>query len=221
MKTYTQTVLVYLTLLSAYSLYGDATIPEPYRSNSDLPLDMHGWFSRENKDMIGKLLARYQPKTVVELGSWLGVSTIFMAQHVPAESKVYAVDHWEGDQHTNANPEGKKRAGTLYQQFLSNVKHHNLTNSIIPLRMTTIEAALLFDDQSVDFLYIDASHDETSVTQDFVTWFPKVTTNGLICGDDWGCKAVRDGVIQGMKLCSIAPSRLKSIGNFWYLESIV
>ena len=46
-------------------------------------------------------------------------------------------------------------------------------------------ASLVVPD-GLDFVYIDASHDELSVVIDIACWFPKVRTGGIISGHDYG-----------------------------------
>jgi hypothetical protein len=52
-------------------------------------------------------------------------------------------------------------------------------------RMTGDEAALRVDDASLDFIYIDARHDEISVRKDLQTWFKKVKPGGIFAGHDY------------------------------------
>lgn len=44
------------------------------------------------------------------------------------------------------------------------------------IRSDTAAAAEQFEDGSVDFLYIDASHTYDAVLADLVAWYPKVKT---------------------------------------------
>jgi predicted O-methyltransferase YrrM len=53
------------------------------------------------------------------------------------------------------------------------------------LRNSTVEAAAYFADESVDFVYVDARHDYTSVKQDLETWWPKVKRGGILAGHDY------------------------------------
>lgn len=46
-------------------------------------------------------------------------------------------------------------------------------------------AARLFDNASLDFVFIDARHDECAVKEDLETWWPKIRAGGLLAGDDY------------------------------------
>lgn len=111
-----------------------------------------------------KIFYKIQPKVVIELGSWLGASTRHIAQLLPEDGIVYAVDHWLGsiEHHT---PSFSHYLPTLYEQFLSNVIHSGLEHKIFPVRMSTLEAVELFRNEGIqpDLIYVDASHDEDSV----------------------------------------------------------
>lgn len=112
--------------------------PEPYNSINDLPFDGHGWFINGNQ--LEPILNSYRPKTVIEIGSWLGSSTRFIAEHIPEGSMLYAVDTWRGSPNEPVHMQDP-RLPFLYQLFLSNIKHAGLTHKIIPVRMESLEAA--------------------------------------------------------------------------------
>ncbi len=59
-----------------------------------------------------------------------------------------------------------------YWQFLTNCKNLKLTNKIIPIRMTSLEAAKFLSIKP-DLIYIDASHEEVDVYNDIMAWYPK------------------------------------------------
>jgi hypothetical protein len=52
-------------------------------------------------------------------------------------------------------------------------------------RMTSIDAAPLIPDGSLDFAYIDARHDYESVLEDLAAWYPKVKPGGILAGHDY------------------------------------
>ena len=53
------------------------------------------------------------------------------------------------------------------------------------MQASSIEYADLIENDSVDFVYIDAEHDYHSVKQDLSVWFPKVKIGGFLAGHDY------------------------------------
>lgn len=138
----------------------------------------------------------------VEIGSWMGRSTCYMAEKIkksPKSIKFYAVDTWDGsdeEEHQRIVQELKDNNSSLYEIFKSNLQKCEVEEYVVPLQSSSIEAAGKFEDNSIDFVHIDASHDYHSVLSDIIAWYPKVKPGGFISGDDyvenWG------GVIQAV-----------------------
>lgn len=167
-------------------------MPSPYNELEEiLPYNDHGWYI--NGDAMEALIREKNAKVVVELGSWLGTSTRHIASHLPENGIVYAVDHWLGSADHDIFspdyfPELYAILPILYEQFLSNVIHADLTKKIVPIRKNTLEAVSYFHENGIkpDIIYVDASHDEESVYNDLVAYYPLVKGHGTLCGDDWG-----------------------------------
>lgn len=159
-----------------------ADLPPPYDSIDVLPFNPQGWYS--NAVPMERLIRLTNPKIVIEVGSWLGLSTRHIAKTIGEDGIVYAVDHWQGSPNEDNSPFD---IPNLYRQFLSNVIHENLTDKIIPLKMSSVEAAKSLQIKP-DLIYLDATHDFYSVYQDLTLWFPFVKGHGVLCGDDylWG-----------------------------------
>jgi predicted O-methyltransferase YrrM len=51
--------------------------------------------------------------------------------------------------------------------------------------MTTNEAVKLFDDESLDAVFIDADHSYEAVKLDIQNWMPKVRRGGILAGHDY------------------------------------
>ena len=86
----------------------------------------------------------------------MGRTTLKLAKMLPENGKIYAVDTFSGE------PSGyfkydAKIIPTLWDQFLSNVIHDNLTHKIVPVRMSSEEAAKTLN-QYVHLIYVDATH---------------------------------------------------------------
>jgi predicted O-methyltransferase YrrM len=195
-------------LLGATGLVVAAPVPmpEPYCSIADLPFDPHHFF--DNGRQLEVCLKECKAQTVIEVGSWLGGSTRFMAARLPSGGKLYAVDTWAGSEEHQSD----SRIPYLYQQFLSNVKHAKLTHTIVPIRLASLQAAKALNVKA-DLIYIDAAHDAENVYKDIMAWYPHLKEGGIFCGDDWYVSAtVREGVTRAATDLGL---QIASDTNFW------
>jgi hypothetical protein len=53
------------------------------------------------------------------------------------------------------------------------------------VRAASIDAAASFEDQSVDWIYLDSNHSYEAVAADLRAWLPKVRSGGVLAGDDY------------------------------------
>jgi predicted O-methyltransferase YrrM len=203
-----QLLLLLLIMLTTLS----ADLPPPYDCVELLPFNPQGWYS--NATPMEKLIKEKDPKVVIEVGSWLGLSTRHIARTMRKDGVVYAVDHWLGSPNEDNS---SFDLPNLYRQFLSNVIHENLTDKIIPIRMSSYEASRTLDVKP-DLIYLDATHDFYSVYEDLCNWFPFVQGHGVLCGDDylWGYDLpVQRAVHLFAQLRNLT---VHADGWFWYFE---
>jgi SAM-dependent methyltransferase len=121
---------------------------------------------------------------IVEVGSWKGRSAAFMAVEIINSNKNIkfdCVDTWKGSiEHTTYDVITEEK---LYDVFLSNIEP--VKHTINPIRMTSIDASKLYEDDSLDFVFIDASHEYEDVKADILAWLPKVKIGGILAGHDY------------------------------------
>lgn len=202
-------------LFSLNAFAADPSLPAPYDSVELLPYNPKGWYS--NASAVQTLFAQRNPKIVIEVGCWLGVSTMHMASLLSSEGVVYAVDHWLGcAEQQPGQPFWDPILLKSYEQFLSNVIHAKLYDKIIPIRMDSLSASQYLADLKADVVYIDASHDYDSVYADLNAWYPYVKGHGILCGDDSPHPPIQQALDrfaqeQGLKIIYVENTR------FWYL----
>ncbi|MAH49939.1 hypothetical protein CMI37_29240 [Candidatus Pacearchaeota archaeon] len=158
----------------------------------DVPEDSHGWFRKHNEKILAEKLEPHH--VVIELGSWLGKSTRFIADRC---KKVYAIDHWEGgpEHHTSKYESIKGRLPKLYETFLKNCWSRK--DKIIPLRMKTVVGLMKCSQAGIkpDIIYIDASHEYEDVLAD-ISLSRELFPEALLIGDDWERKGVYSAVMN-------------------------
>jgi predicted O-methyltransferase YrrM len=58
----------------------------------------------------------------------------------------------------------------------------------------SVEVSKTQENESFDFVYIDAIHTKESAFEDMCAWWPKVKLGGWLCGHDYQFKGVIDAV---------------------------
>ena len=148
-----------------------------------------GEFSFENKDALNKYISDIIKKfdrreDVVKffrknsVGVELGVAAgdfserILKHDHV---SHLFSIDMWAGDRGHGVDQ---------YREAIIRLDKYCNRNTIFRMRFE--EALPLFDDESLDFIYVDGyAHDGELNGQTIRDWFPKLRRGGLISGDDY------------------------------------
>jgi len=122
----------------------------------------------------------FNDKKVVcaEIGSWLGDNAVDMLTNWNEISKLHLIDSFEvcpDFRDADIQVSNKSR-------FVERFKDNPRTSIILDQSVT---ASKQFDDESLDFVYIDANHTYDFVREDIRCWTPKVKKGGIIGGHDY------------------------------------
>jgi hypothetical protein len=155
----------------------------------------------------------------VEIGAWYGQSTAFLAVEIINSNKKIkfdVVDTWKGSEqmYDPTNPAYDKtliEKGTIYPQFIENM--NPVISFINPIEKDSVDASSLYDDKSLDFVFIDAEHKYEYVIKDIESWLPKVKPGGIISGHDYGW----DGVTRAINEV-FGKDRYKTKGQCWIVN---
>ncbi|MGB0853765.1 MAG: class I SAM-dependent methyltransferase [Pikeienuella sp.] len=173
--------------LSLRDPFADFT-PDPSR------VDMQGWNS--NHQYFDATLNAVQPKIIVELGVWKGMSSLHMAACNKAAGRdcaILAIDTWLGSSAHIAEPSRRtelcEKSGypTLYETFLNNVFSAGHQDVITPLPLDGASAAsgLARTGFKADVIHIDASHEYLAALTDFRAFWPILADDGVLIVDDY------------------------------------
>jgi len=123
---------------------------------------------------------------IVELGSFSGVSSELFALHC---KKLYCIDPWLP--YWEINDTDKMYNAELKFDFM--MKSYN---NIIKHKICSYEASFMFENSSVDLVYIDSDHSTNNVEKEINTWLPKIKKTGFISGHDFNMPTVFNAVTK-------------------------
>lgn len=162
--------------------------------------DVPGWFDYQDvyNDAVDE--ARDGDK-LVEVGSFLGKSAAYLAGRIKASGKdvkLYCVDNWNHPDYPGwwktvgywtPVPQPWPVEDLMGKEFPEAFAHVMTTfglNDIVSLvKLPSVEAAALFSEKSLSFVFLDADHRYTGIRNDIAAWRGKVKPGGILSGHDY------------------------------------
>jgi hypothetical protein len=125
-----------------------------------------------------------EPELIIELGVYKGKSSSYMGVELFNRNwnkvKFHMIDHFLGStEHNIPHPD------YLYDEANKTMLPLKDKINYSVIRKSSEEAVKDYKDGSVDFIWIDASHDYDNVYKDITLWLPKIKKRGIISGDDY------------------------------------
>ncbi len=175
--------------------------------------EIPGWFSPENRAGLADLIERRQCTSGIEIGCFLGLSTVWLAMHL---HRLQCVDTWRENEllpGPNNLVRTLKSIGCpydFYHVWEGNCIYAGTWPKITPIRGASADVHGSVVD--ADIVYIDGGHEYDQVCEDIRLYGPKARK--VLCGDDF---VVRDGfgVVEAVR--DLLP-QAKSMGSFWWVE---
>ncbi len=180
-------------------------------------LDSEPWF---NYKSFYDFISSKNFSILVEVGVWKGHSISYLAEQNPS-SKIYAVDLFN-ETYRYKNKKLKMQVPYLYEIYNTNLKRFNVRDKIIDIKGFSWDCASNFNNNSIDFVYIDADHRYESVKKDLNAWFMKIKSGGIFAGHDYEPYKGQNhpGVKQAVDEFAVKNNlELKTFnGSVWYFD---
>jgi len=98
--------------------------------------------------------------------------------------KLYSIDAWRHiDGFIDVTNGGPDMHIQTFTKSFENLYVHGDRSVII--RELSVAASKLFQDDSLDFVFLDAAHDYENIKKDLEAWYPKIKKGGIFCGHDY------------------------------------
>lgn len=135
---------------------------------------------------LAQCINALNPNIAVEVGVREGHYSeyILMATNV---KKLYSIDPWDLNAELGNPEEAYNRCWQKLIRFGD--------RAVMQIGRSP-DVCKMFEDRSIDFVYIDALHDYESVKKDIHGWYPKVRTGGILAGHDY--TSTHQGVINAV-----------------------
>ncbi len=185
-------LLVILSLFTA-SLWAEPTSWNLYKKDVlSIQPRINGWCSLEKAEKLMNLMYEIKPMLCVEIGSLAGATTFPMVCTLNYLNRgvIYAIDAWDNAlclEELDADDPNRPFWTNLnidmdqtYHYFRDWLTQLNLKRFCIPTRLRSDLAVNLFQDESIDLLYIDGNISSAGSLRDATLYFPKVARGGYI-----------------------------------------
>jgi len=137
----------------------------------------------KREDFFPELINRLNLVNGVEIG----VDTGAFSYNILTKSKIeklYLVDNWMDDFGSDHRPGffdpiGENRMNEAKKRLTE------FSDRIVFIKSNSVEAAEKFEDNSLDFCYIDGDHSYEGIYNDIYSWINKVKIGGILSGDDF------------------------------------
>ncbi len=167
---------------SALVLRGhEAGFEDAYRVADAVP----GWFDRVAAACFWSVVHEVRPRRVVEIGSYLGRSTVFLAESLRhagiQRSELHAIDPHTGDrQHLEQLGLTSLPTLDLFRVFLSASGNHDA----VRIHVASSSEAVTVMEPGLDMVFVDGWHEYDAVLADVRDFGKLLSPAGVMCVDD-------------------------------------
>lgn len=191
------------------------------------PRRIKGWGSTGT--VFERLLKEVRPRTIVELGTFLGASAVHMAalaRDLGLQTQILCVDDfrgWPGFRQKFRDIQILNGDVMLFYQFMQNVASMNLTDTVVPVPYSTAGALRALCEWGIyaDLVEVDAAHDFHSAWADINAAYAILRPGGVMFGHDYHTMMDNRGVRRAVTLfAKLKKLRVEPDGQHWILRPL-
>jgi len=149
----------------------------------------------DNRAYLDKFVEALEDPVICEVG--VRTADNFNIMLTPNVKTAIAVDIWR-DTGVLGQNDWKSPQLELDNQYRHVYRMYESDGRVKIIREASVQAATFFEDETFDFVYIDADHTYEGVSEDIRAWYPKVKVGGIIGGHDYVEATSNDGLEFGV-----------------------
>ncbi len=167
----------------------------------DVAVDCEGWLTGNEALFLYKTAKKCDKGCIVEIGSYKGRSTMFLAAGSRAGhfAKVYSIDTHDGGRWLRE----KTNLGDIntYDEFIANLEAASLREYVnVIVNDSVVVAKSWIGD--IGLLFVDGDHFYESTLNDLLEWLPHVIKGGVV--------VIHDAIARGIHPAHPGPARVAS-----------
>lgn len=172
---------------------------------------------QSNRGMIHLINLMGDNVTYLETGIYLGHSICGIVQQCKNITTAYGIDFYQPyTDYFELQPTfySKEKVDRDYKIAINNILSSGNHKKIKLLKLSTAEASDYFENETIDFLFLDNYGNGEEVEEELERWYPKVRINGYFSGHDWPYEGVKNNVLKFREKYNIT-STLSVFGAEW------
>jgi Methyltransferase domain len=200
---------------------------ERFKGRFDQAMEIPGWLHPDQASMLCYLADQCPAGPIVEIGSFKGKSTVFLATGAKPDATVFAVDPHiltlmgSRQDRAKAEADGVENTGSSWERFQQTLTEWGAIDRVSPIREFSYDARKNWNDP-IALLWIDGDHSYDGVKQDIDDWAPLVVKNGYIAFHDTRPKGdhigVRRAIVSSGLLDHLGFETVVELRNAWFLK---
>jgi predicted O-methyltransferase YrrM len=161
---------------------------------------------------LTKILQENNYQTFVEIGVYNGDNILTLANRFPNVKFIGIDPYFDGEYNDRYELRNKQYWDDKYTKVLNKAK---ALGNVTIIRKQSLDAAIEFEKESVDIVFIDAIHTYKDCKDDINHWLKVVKPNGILSGHDYSTRFF--GVIMAVnELLGVDNVRIGADSTWFY-----
>ena len=162
----------------------------------------------QDRKLLKDLIDYNEVSTFAEIGVLEGITAFTLLDNCPSIKQYYAIDPW-------VRTTGYAKYHDEFEKWYDSIieaKNTKYKDRLIVIRKFSKDALADIEDNSLDMVFLDASHYYEEIKHDILEWEKKVRVNGILSGHDYSVVGVKKALNE------VFGDITSSGVNSWYMR---